>query len=348
MHSIYNKIRIREVIQETRDSKTFALEPADGSTLKYKAGQFITLVFPKSDKKEDRRSYSFSSSPEIDPIPAITVKRVENGEYSRKIIDYIKKGDEVLTIGSSGFFTLPDDLDNYNQVFFLAAGSGITPIYSLLKTLLTRHKHLQIVLFYSNRSKEDAIFQKELSDLHGLHKNRLRIEFLYSNSSNLTRARLGKWLLENLLKEYGLPDASKAIFFLCGPFEYMRMATIVLQNEGVPADNIKKENFSAIKPRFRPEPPDKNPHEVEIFIKDKTYSFQCTFPDTILQQAKKSGIALPYSCESGQCGTCAATCLSGKTWMWNNEVLVDSELNRGRILTCTAYPIEGDVQLKFE
>ena len=348
MDSIYNKIRIRDVIQETRDSKTFLLEPADGSTLKYQPGQFITLVFPKSDGKEDRRSYSFSSSPEIDPIPAITLKRVENGEYSRKLIDYVKKGDEFLSIGSSGFFTLPDDLVKYKQVFFLAAGSGITPIYSLLKTLLARHQHLEIVLFYSNRSKEDAIFQKELSDLQKSHQGRLRIEFLYSNSSNLIRARLGKWLLENLLKEYGLPDPDKAIFFLCGPFEYMRMATIVLQTEAVPAVNIRKENFSAIKPRFRPEPPDKDPHQVDIFIKDKLYSIQCAFPNTILQQAKKSGITLPYSCESGQCGTCAATCLSGKTWMWNNEVLVDSELNRGRILTCTAYHIEGDVQLKFE
>jgi ring-1,2-phenylacetyl-CoA epoxidase subunit PaaE len=348
MHSIYKKVRILETIQETPDSKTFLLEMADGSELKYQAGQFITLVFPKSDGNEDRRSYSFSSAPETDATPAITIKRVQNGEYSRKLIDYAKKGDEFLTIGTSGFFVLPDNLRDYRQLFFLAAGSGITPVYSLIKTLLARHEDLEIILIYSNHSEGSTIFRRELTMMQRLHPNKLRIEFLYSTSPNLTRARLGKWLLENLLKEYGLRDPQQALFFLCGPFDYMRMATIVLQTEGVPTENIRRENFSAVKPRFHPEPPDKNPHRVDITIQGKEYSIECQYPQTILKQAKESGITLPYSCESGQCGTCAATCISGKTWMWNNEVLTDSELDKGRTLTCTAYPIDGNVVLTFD
>lgn len=348
MHSNYKKVRIREVIHENRDTKTFRLAMTDGSELEYSPGQFLTLVFPKTEGNEDRRSYSFSTAPGIDPIPAITLKRVENGEYSRKLIDYVKTGDELLTIGSSGFFTIPEDMTGYDKVYLLAAGSGITPVFSILKTLLARYKDLKIALIYSNRSEEAAIFRDELINLMNLHQDRFRIEFLYSTSANLTRARLGKWLLENLLKEYGLENPSGTLVFLCGPYDYMRMATIVLQTEGVPPDNIRKENFSAVKPRFHPEPPDKDPHLVDIFIQGKRYSFECRFPDTILQRAKKLGIVLPYSCESGQCGTCAATCISGKTWMWNNEVLVDSELNKGRMLTCTGYPVEGDVQLTFD
>ena len=348
MHSIYKKVRVQEVIQETRDSKTFKLALADGSPLEYVAGQFITLVFPKSGEKEDRRSYSFSTAPGIDPDPAITLKWVENGEYSRKLIDYVKKGDEFLTIGASGFFTLPDDIDNHDRVFFLAAGSGITPVFSLLKTLLARDNEVQIVLVYSNKSKDDAIFLEELIALRNIHKDRFRIEFLYSNSPDLTRARLGKWLLENLLKEYGLPDPPKTLFFLCGPYDYMRMATIVLQTEGVPPENIRRENFSAVKPRFRPQPDDKAPHRVDILILDEEYSIECQYPETILQKARKSGIALPYSCESGQCGTCAATCVSGEIFMWNNEVLLDSEVEKGRVLTCTGYPVGGDVVIRFD
>jgi ring-1,2-phenylacetyl-CoA epoxidase subunit PaaE len=348
MDTLYRKIRIVDIIQETSDAKTFILEHSDKSPLNYNAGQFLTLIFPKFSGKEDRRSYSFSSSPDSDGRPAITLKRVTNGEYSRKLIDDAKKGDELLTIGASGYFTLPDDLNDHTHLVFLAAGSGITPIYSLLKSVFVRFPDLKVLLIYSNRSKADTIFYENLKKLEVSHPERLKIEFLFSDAADLTRAHLGKWLLEGLLKKHIPGDLHKTVFYLCGPFDYMRMATIVLQTEGAIPKNIRKENFASVKPRFILEPPDKDAHQVDIIIRDQHHSYKVQYPETILQRAKKEGLMLPYSCESGQCGTCAATCLSGKTWMWNNEVLVDSEVNKGRTLTCTAYPIEGDVVLKFD
>ena len=347
MHSLYKKIRIVDIISETHDTKTFALEYVDGSPLTYLAGQFITLVFPKINDNEDRRSYSFSSSPETDLIPTITLKRIDNGEYSRKLIDSAVKGDEILTIGTSGFFTLPDDLPSYQQIIFFAAGSGITPIYSLIKSILSKRSSPKITLIYSNHSSQNTLFYHGLKNLEKQHPDRFTIEFLFSTSPDLGRARLGKWLLERLLREHVISNLQSTLFYLCGPFDYMRMATIVLQTEGVPPENIRKENFATVKPRYVPEPPDKDEHLVEITLNGDRHVFKTQFPDTILQRAKKIGIQLPYSCESGQCGTCAATCVSGKTWMWNNEVLVDSEVDKGRTLTCTAYPIGGDVVLKF-
>jgi ferredoxin-NADP reductase len=348
MESLIKKVRITGINQEIPDAKSFFLENDDGSPISYRPGQFVTLIFPKASGAEDRRSYSFSTAPETDSIPAITVKKVENGEYSRKLLDYARIGDEFLTIGTSGFFTLPENINQFDQLIFLAAGSGITPVFSLIKSALMRKVKPTITLIYSNHSEQTTLFYRELTVLQKQNPETFRIEFLFSNSPNLTRARLGKWLLEQLLKEYVSTAYSKCLFFLCGPYDYMRMATIVLQTEGTPPQNIRKENFAAVKPRFVLEPPDKEARQVTLRANGNTYTFITQYPESILQSAKKAGILLPYSCESGQCGTCVATCVAGKTWMKNNEVLVDAEVNKGRTLTCTAFPVEGDVILKLD
>src|SRR5262249_15928737 len=152
---------------------------------------------------------------------------------------------------------------------------------------------------------------------------------------------------EVLIKKYDLHRFENTLYYLCGPYDYMRMASIVLQTEGVPAKYILKENFDIVKPPQREQPADKDPHRVELRMKRQVHRFTTQYPETILQQAKKLDIPIPYSCESGQCGTCAATCITGKVWMWNNEVLVESEMAKGRVLTCTGYPVGGDVILEI-
>jgi ferredoxin-NADP reductase len=347
--SAYKRIVIRNIVEEAQNVKSFQLEYADGSPLKYEPGQFITFIFPRNGQDEgDRRSYSFSTTPGIDATPAITIKRIENGEYSRWFIDNAKPGNTLLTIGTSGHFTLPENLQEYKKLIFFAAGSGITPIYSLLKHVLVTYPHLPVVLIYSGRQADDTVFYEELTQLQKQYSDQLTIEYLFSTSRNLSRARLGKLLLEALLKQYSGTDHRNTLFYLCGPYEYMRMATIVLQTESVPADNIRKENFATRRPVQKNEPPDKDKHAVELRLNGNVYSFETEFPETILQHAEKLNIPIPYSCESGQCGTCAASCIKGKVWMWNNEVLVDSEVEKGRTLTCTGYPVGGDVILEIK
>lgn len=347
MESLIKTVRITRIVQEIPDAKSFFLENTDGSPLNYQPGQFLTLVFPKADGTEARRSYSFSTAPQTNSEAAITVKKVDNGEYSRKLLDHVKVGDELKTIGPSGVFTLPGNVDQFDQIIFLAAGSGITPIISLIKSAIAGKIRPKITLIYSNHSEQTTLFYQELVAIQKANPQSFTIEFLFSDSRNLGRARLGKLLLEQLLKQYVWTAYSRCLFFLCGPHDYMRMATIVLQTEGAHPHNIRKENFGAVKPRFIWEPPDKNPHQVTLLVNGTQYKFRSQYPDSILQSAKKAGVHLAYSCESGQCGTCVATCVEGKTWMKNNEVLVDAEVNKGRTLTCTAFPIEGDVTLKI-
>jgi len=344
--SSYKKLRVTKIIEETWDCKTIQLQPLDNQPFHYEAGQFLTFIFSK-ETKEERRSYSLSSSPILNEPLSITVKKIPNGEYSRKIVDHLKPGDTLHTIGASGFFTLPANTDIYQQIFFIAAGSGIVPIMSLLKTILHTKPNIHVSLIYSNSTVKTTIFYQALKDLELAFPDQLKIEWLMSSHHKLERARLGKWLLEILLKEYSITSFDKTLFYTCGPFDYMRMVTIKLLAEGVPAANIRKENFTIFKTVIKAVPPDQLKHIVTIHSHEKIRQIEVQYPDTILQAAKKNGIDIPFSCEAGRCGTCAATCLSGKVWMSYNEVLLDEEIAKGRVLTCVGYPVEGDIEISL-
>lgn len=337
----YLTLTVESVHNETPDTKSFVLKP--DAELAYRPGQFLMLVKPDG-QREVRRQYSFSSHPKQDRWPMITVKRIANGEMSRWLFDEVKPGDRIQAVGVAGFFTLPENSVDYKKVILLAAGSGITPLFSLLKEILHFHPHLEVVLIYSNRSMETTIFYKQLLSLQKKYASRLTIEFLFSNAKNLKRARLGKYILEEFLQLY-LGDKKRSLAFICGPLDYRQMATITLLNEGMPAANIRKEIFYSRPQVVKPEPPDKAKHVVKVVYQARTIELSVQYPDTILKAALNSGTQLPYSCEAGRCGACAATCISGKVWMSRNEVLLDGEMANGRVLTCTGYPIEGDVEL---
>lgn len=342
-NSIYRTYEVVKVISETDNAKSFELQPSDGTGINYEAGQFITLVFRKGEK-EDRRSYSFSSAPALKEPMGITVKRVVNGEYSRQLLNRIKVGDILTSSGVAGFFRLPKEFSHVDQFVFLAAGSGITPAYSLLKTILYTSE-APIILFYSNHSERETIFHNELIELQKKFYQRLKIEFLYSHPDK-QRRRLSKLLLNSLLEKYKIP-LTQSLFYLCGPADYMLMAGISLITAGVPEVNIKKENFNTRKHTIKPAPPDTEAHRVQLSINNSSYEFTIQYPDTILSAAKKLNIHLPYSCEAGNCGSCTATCVSGKTWMAYNEVLTDEEIVKGKVLTCQGYPVEGDIVIEY-
>lgn len=342
----YRKLIIQQITAETPDAKTFILEQAEGEPYAYKAGQFLTFDFPKA-AGDHRRSYSISSAPVLDEALAITVKRVENGEYSRYFIDHSRVGDVLWCAGVGGLFVLPEDLTACRQLFFIAAGSGITPVFSLIKTALALHDHLSVVLIYSNRSAADTIFYDQLIELAARSKGRFIVDFLFSSSNNILKSRLNNSLLTAMLAEYGKADYKDIRCYICGPLDYMDTVSITLLTEGVPKDNIRKENFVHYKPELTALPPDTDAHEVRIKLKDRTVSFRVQYPVSILHQAQKEGIALPYSCESGQCGSCAARCTTGKVWIAYNEVLTDREMSQGLVLTCQGFPVGGDVVLEY-
>lgn len=330
---MYLSFTVVDIIQETSDTKSFVLSP--DQPFSYKPGQFLTIV-----RGEARRSFSFSSHPS-DQYPKVTVKRIPNGEISRWMCDHLQVGEKITTIEASGLFTLPNDISAFDTILFFAAGSGITPIYSLIREAIPKHKKL--VLVYSNRSLEQTIFFKELQQL----SKDVDLHFYFSNSQQLDEARLSRINLERIVGKY-MTTPGRMLFYLCGPHVYMQNISITLLTEGIPDENIRREIFFNPEPAVINIPPDTDMHTVTVRYEGKVHRFRVQFPKSILQTAKAEGVMLPYSCEAGRCGTCAATCTSGQVWMLRNEVLLDKEMARGRVLTCTGFAVGGDADLVID
>ncbi|MCB2376415.1 ferredoxin--NADP reductase [Hymenobacter sp. BT635] len=348
MDSPYTTLTIQEIREEAPDTKSFVLVPPAGGELAYRSGQYLTLEH-RQYRQQVRRSYSLSSSPAWHEPPTITVKRVDNGLLSRYLIDQARVGDTLQTLGAAGFFTLPENLSKYQQLILLAAGSGITPIFSLLKTVLREFPQLRVLLIYSNRSPATTIFRAELEQLSRQFAQQLHLELIYSIDPNLSRAHLHKDLLEALVGRHAPGPPGQTLAYLCGPLNYMRMGTYGLHEAGLPLSHIRRELFhTTTAPVPHRVPPDTAAHQVTIRLRGTAHQLSVQYPQTILQAAKRQGLVLPYSCEAGQCGNCAARCTAGTIWMATNEVLTDRETARGLVLTCTGYPIGGDVTLEIQ
>jgi ferredoxin-NADP reductase len=344
--SRYHTLTITGIREEVSGVKIFTLQPADGRPLPYKAGQYLTLVH-HSTHGEVRRSYSITSSPALDEPLSIGVKRIENGLFSRMLVDNTHVGDKLTSAGVAGLFTIPEDTTPFKQIFFLAAGSGITPIYSLLKTLLNAHPELSAVLLYSNSTPERAMFLEPLRKLAIDFPDRLHAEFIFSNSPDLSRARLHKDLLHSFLHTLSKAPFEQQLFYLCGPDNYMRLMSFALRQAGIPESNIRKEIFNTdIRKPVKLMPPDTAAHHVTLHMAGKTHQLISRYPLNILQSARQAGIAMPYSCETGKCGSCIARVLRGKVWMSYNEVLTERDVEKGLILTCVGFPVGGDVELE--
>lgn len=335
---------VKDVIKETDDAVSLVLD-AQNSSIDYEPGQFITLIFSDRNGKEERRSYSITSIPG-EPL-SITVKRIPNGSYSRILVERTKVGDHLTGLKPTGFFTLPHQSDKHGmgRFIFFAAGSGITPIYAQIKALLKKQTAAKIVLVYSNQSKQDVIFYEELMKLSSQYRSLFSIYFFFSDANDYRKARLSSSIVSEILANELGTERSNVWLYLCGPFQYMLMIGIVAKSMGFSNEQIRKEQFVIEKPTVTIAPPDTDAHTINIIANGKEWSWTSKYPDTILQSAKRNGVQLPFSCEAGQCGTCSVTCVKGKVWMYKNEVLVEEEIRNGRILTCTGYPIDGDVWL---
>lgn len=337
----YQKLVVTWINTEVPGVVTIFVTWQDGSEVTFDAGQFLTLVFSVYGR-EERRSFSISSTP--GQRLAFTVKRIDNGAYSRWLTDKLQVGDVLDTTGVAGLFTLPRDISHTDQLWFFAAGIGITPVISLVETALRQYPDKTVTLIYSNRSNGEAVFADRIEKLKAAYPGQFEVEWLFSNAQQLDRARLNKALVRVLLNEYSRTEKDRMLFYTCGPHDYMRMVIYALEESGVSSDQIRREHFNMnARPPVVATPPDTDAHLVTIITDAEQHTITCTYPDTILKAAKKAGIALPYSCEAGRCGSCAARCTSGKVWHEYNEVLMDMDLQHGSILTCTGYPIGGDI-----
>ncbi|SDT51569.1 ring-1,2-phenylacetyl-CoA epoxidase subunit PaaE [Mucilaginibacter mallensis] len=334
------RLKVEAIKWELPDTATFLLSEADGKPITYKAGQFITLIFDHHNE-EIRRSYSLSSSPDEDLL-AITVKRIVNGEISRFLLTKIKPGDIINAEAPAGRFILQDFADEKDIILF-AAGSGITPILSQLKYTLKRPGKSRITLIYSSTDAESILFNGELNALTVSYSDRLTVIKLLSSDGK----RLNNIIVEQLVKQAIKHDLTKAEFYLCGPFTYMRMIRLTLLYMGIEPAQIRKENFVLETISVTESAINFPPLTIRIKFKTETYDLVVGENQSILQAALQNGIQLPYSCRNGICSACTAMCKGGGVSMVKNDVLTDLDLSQGWVLTCTGHPVRGGVVISF-
>jgi ring-1,2-phenylacetyl-CoA epoxidase subunit PaaE len=346
------QLRISKIIEQPGENCTFELEPVGEPYPSYTAGQFLPLIFHIGNQ-ELRRSYSFNSSPDVNEPLSITVKRLENGEISRLLHHKTRVGDILTAQGPQGMFTYTPDPELERTVFLFGAGVGITPLFSILKTALVKERKSKLVLIYSNRSADSAVFHDELMSWQSRYPERLKIVWIYSNSQNPITARLNTIYIRQLVDQHLQFEKSRALFYSCGPVIYMDLCRISLLGMGFSLSQIKRETFvlpedeSDDDDTSEKKPKDTHTYSVVLKFQGKTHELDIPYPKRILDVALEHGINLPYSCHAGMCSTCIATCTRGDVRMDYNEVLTDEELSQGRVLVCTGHPTENGTTIEW-
>ncbi|MET3113752.1 ring-1,2-phenylacetyl-CoA epoxidase subunit PaaE [Pedobacter sp. CG_S7] len=336
--------------QEAAENVVIKLVSTDGRKFTYLPGQFLVLNF-NINGKEIRRSYSICSSPDLDEPLAIAVKLVENGEITKFLHHKVAVGDVLYALKPNGIFTYLPEKEVKRTVFLFAAGIGITPIFSILKSALVKENHSKLVLVYSNKSAANTLFYQELKEWQDKYPERLKIIFLFSESKFLLTARLNNVRIEQIVKNNLSFKREDALFYTCGPINYMVLCRITLRALGFQQEQIKRETY------FIPEDEaddddmtekkikDTNTYTVIIDYQQKKYHLEVPYFKRILDVALENNINLPYSCGAGMCSTCTSTCVEGGVRMDYNEVLTDEDLAKGRVLICTGHPTANNTHI---
>ncbi len=360
----FHTLSISEVIRETPDaiSIRFAIPDHLKADYQYKAGQYLTLqVFIRGERY--RRAYSLSSSPVTDNVVQVTSKRVEGGVVSNFLNDFAEPGLEIDVMTPMGNFVADLDANKGVQYVLIAGGSGITPVYSILKSVLATQPASKVLLLYGNRNATSIIFHQELDALAAAHADRLKIVHTLEDNTDLPSAGKGlmnRDTLRQLVKEHAGSAAANAEYFMCGPSGMMREADLLLEELLVDKARIHKEHFTStldvkeegvVKERpavTTDEGPLQFPVKATIILDGQTTEIEIGEKDTILEAAIDAGIDPPFACQIGACSTCRAKLQQGKVSMDEREALTDSEIEEGYVLTCQSHPLTNTLVVDYD
>ncbi|GAA3629896.1 ferredoxin--NADP reductase [Flavivirga jejuensis] len=341
------KLQIKHIIQETKDSVSLSFKNGNlFNKLSYKPGQFLTVHVP-IDNVVHKRAYSFCSNPYTDKDLKITIKRVEKGLVSNYLHDHIKIGDKLVIDKPAGSFYVAPKPEVKKQYVLFAGGSGITPIYSIITSVLAKEEQSKIVLVYANQNIESIIFHNELKALENQYPNRFCVEYILSTCANEAKnyhaGLANKTLLDTLFLKNNIKYEDH-VYMICGPFGYMEKIKEILKTNGISREQIKIEVFKS--PKVKLVGKDLI-SDVTLKVKGSSHQIKVRGDKSILWQAMSDNIVLPYSCRSGMCSTCKATCVSGEVKMTEGHFLSESDVTNGTILTCVSYPISEKIVIEI-
>ncbi len=346
--STFYKLHIKDVKRETPNavSVAFTVPSELQSAYEFTAGQYINLKLTL-DGQEIRRAYSICSSPNSGEL-RIAIKSVQNGHFSKFANDNLKIGDIIEVGQPEGKFTFEPNAEKQKNYAAFVAGSGITPVMSILKSVLENEPNSTFVLVYGNKSPEETIFHQELHDLQLKYVGRLFVHFVYSNSnSGDLFGRIDKsavnFILNNKHKEKEFDK-----FYLCGPEEMINLVSNVLKEHNVAEKDIKFELFSTSTAENTSVGNQSGHTKITIMVDDEETTFEMSQKQTVLEAALKQGIDAPYSCQGGICSSCLARITNGSAEMKKNSILTDGEVAEGLILTCQAHPTSAEIYVDFD
>lgn len=344
-------LQVKEVKKETEDTVTISFWHPISEQIKYKAGQFITIAVPGADGKKVKRSYSMSSSPATDTAVAVTVKRVSNGVVSNYLNDNVHTGDFLEVIEPMGNFLFEPLEQPDRDIYLFGAGSGITPLISIAKTVLKTEAQTKVRIFYGNRSEDSIIFKQELEELENQYKERLSIQYILSQPQGLWVGEKGRINQANatLWLKDSCADFAKDHFYMCGPEEMMDQIKRIFELYEVPKAHVHFERFNApMQEEDTVNADELKKQTVKVLYDGDTYEFVVEPHQTILEAALEQDIDLPYSCQAGMCTACLGRCTEGKVKMDEEEGLTEKEITQGYILTCVSHPMSEGVVVEIE
>lgn len=335
---VFQQATVTRIVKETADARTFVLAPHE-APLHYRAGQYCTFKVAV-DGEECYRSYSMSSAPETDTELMTTVKRVAGGKVSNWMLDNIVEGDELTMTRAAGTFCLDDTAA---PLLGFAGGSGITPVLSLAKSALASTDRT-VRLLCADRDAASAIFDATLAELAARYPGRLSVQrHLDADAGLLNAAAVGEFV--------GADTGADS--YVCGPEGFMAVVRSTLSGPG----RVFVEDFD-LAPAA--EPATETPAATEtaeaaeaegtvtIHLERKKVSVARVAGETLLQSARRAGLAPPFSCEAGNCGTCMAHVSEGSATMLVNDALDPDEVADGYILTCQGVPDSASITVHYE
>jgi|688.fasta_scaffold04650_18 ferredoxin-NADP reductase/sterol desaturase/sphingolipid hydroxylase (fatty acid hydroxylase superfamily) len=307
----------------------------------FSAGQHLTI---KVNIKGATlyRTFSISSIPNKDNFLTLTIKKIKAGKVTNYLAENLKVGDTLEVTAPSGQFYLNAEPANQKYYVMIAGGSGITPIYSMIGTILKFEPKSKITLLYANRNSTSIIFKEKIEQWKNEFPTQLEVKYFLSeeeNPKNAIKGYITRISLEEVLKQHG---KSKLEFYLCGPEIMTNILMADLAYLGVAKDKIHRELF-LITAQTQESASQKAQVSAKVF--GKSYQFETQEGKTILQSGLDQNIPLPFSCQSGLCGMCKMKCTEGKVRMKSNQVLTENELKEGYVLTCQSLPQSGIIKI---
>jgi 3-ketosteroid 9alpha-monooxygenase subunit B len=334
-----HRVRVAEVVVETDDARSIVFDAA--VDFAYRPGQFLTLRIPSDRTGSVARCYSLSSSPHTDGRLQVTVKRTADGYGSNWICDEVSAGTELECLPPAGVFT-PRSLDD--DLLLFAAGSGITPVISIVKSALAEGTG-RVTLVYANRDEQSVIFAAVLAELVARHPERFAVVHWLESVQGLPTAAA----LATLVRPYRGREA-----FVCGPKPFMSAVREALSTLDVPRSRVHLERFQSL---------GANPFEraevvvedagaklstVEVSLDGETRRLDWPAGTKLLDLLLDNGVDAPYSCREGACSACACRLVSGEVKMLNNDVLEEEDIAEGIVLACQSVPVTDSVEISYE